>query len=200
MITAIDIGFTETVKAIQTRKGSRQAYANSQWQSEITDDLAAYITQMRSVFVSTVNAQGYPYTQHKGGPAGFLHVMDRNTIAFADFKGNRQFISQGNLQDNPRTFLFMIDFVNRQRIKFWGHSEIIEDDPDLLEKLMPDQSSYRARPEQVFKFTVEAWNANCPKHIPQRIDAAHVSRMLQEKEARIAELEAAIEGIGGTGA
>ena len=177
-MTAIDIGFTETVKAIQTRKGSRQAYANSQWQSEITDDLAAYISQMRSVFVSTVNAQGYPYTQHKGGPAGFLHVMDRNRIAFADFKGDRQFISQGNLQDNPRTFLFMIDFVNRQRIKFCGHSEIIEDDPDLLEKLMPDQSSYRKRPEQVFEFTVEAWNANCPQHIPQRIDAEHVSRML----------------------
>ena len=98
MTTAIDIGFTETVKAIQTRKGSRQAYANLKWQSEITADLAAYISQMRSVFVSTVSVQGYPYTQHKGGPAGFLHVMERNTIAFADLKGNRQFISQGNLQ------------------------------------------------------------------------------------------------------
>ncbi|WP_318167892.1 pyridoxamine 5'-phosphate oxidase family protein [Roseobacter sp.] len=196
MDNASNIGFTKTVKAIQERKGSRRSYENAQWQTEISDDLASYIANMRSVFVSTANGQGYPYIQHKGGPPGFLHVLDRKTIAHDDFKRNRQFITQGNLQDNPRTFMFMIDFLNSQRVKLWGCSEIIEDDPDLLARLMPDPSTYNARPEQVFKFTVEAWDVNCPQHIPQRVDAKDFNRILQEKDLRIAELEAALEQSG----
>ena len=185
-----DIGFTETVKAIQSRKGSRGAYSDAQWQTEITSDLTAYIASMRSIFVATVNAQGYPYMQHRGGPPGFLQVMDKKTIAFADFKGNRQFITQGNLEDNPRTFFFMIDFQKKQRVKLWGSSEIIEDDPGLLAELMPDQSLYRAAPEQIFKFKVEAWDVNCPQHIPQRFDAEDVADALQDRDQKIAELEA----------
>ena len=193
MPLASDIGFTETVKAIQTRKGSRDIYAHVDWRTEITQDLIDCTAKMRSIFVATVNADGHPYIQHRGGPPGFLHVLDKHTIAFADFKGNRQGSTQGNLQDNPRTFVFMIDYLNQRRIKLWGRSEIIEDDPDLLARLMPDREAYRALPEQVFKFTVEAWDINCPQHIPKRVEAEDFVRMVQSKDTEIAALKAEIE-------
>lgn len=163
-----DVAFTPTVKAIQARKGSRQSYARVEerggWQSAITPDLAAFIKMQTSVFLSTANGDGQPYIQHRGGPAGFLKVLDEKTVGFADFLGNKQFITQGNLADNPRAFLFLIDYMMRQRIKIWGTARIVEDDAELTARLMPPD--YKARPEQVILFTVSAWDANCPQHIP----------------------------------
>jgi uncharacterized protein len=190
---ASDIAFTESVKAIQSRKGSRRSYAkmeeNGSWQTEITPDLAGFVAAQRSFFLATANARGQPYIQHRGGPAGFLKVIDRQTLAFADYKGNRQFITQGNLIDNPRAFIFLIDYVNRTRIKIWGSAKVVEDRPDLLTELMPSQDEYRARAEQVIVFTVKAWDSNCPQHIPQRIDREDVEELLRERDLRIAELE-----------
>lgn len=194
-----DVAFTPTVKAIQTRKGSRQSYARVEerggWQSTITPDLAAFIEAQTSVFLSTANGDGQPYIQHRGGPAGFLKVVDEHTIGFADFSGNKQFITQGNLEDNPRAFLFLIDYMHRQRIKIWGTARIVEDDSELLAKLMP--RDYRARPEQVVMFTVAAWDANCPQHIPQRFEAADVAAALAERDRRIERLEQEIARLRG---
>jgi predicted pyridoxine 5'-phosphate oxidase superfamily flavin-nucleotide-binding protein len=186
-----DVAFTPTVKAIQARKGSRQSYARVEehggWQGVITPDLAPFIEAQTSVFLATANGDGQPYVQHRGGPAGFLKMLDEKTIAFTDFSGNRQFITQGNLEDNPHAFLFLIDYAHRQRIKIWGTARIVENDAELLAKLMPQ--NYRARPEQVILFTVAAWDANCPQHIPQRFEAADVAAALAERDQRIERLE-----------
>ncbi|WP_027054081.1 pyridoxamine 5'-phosphate oxidase family protein [Mesorhizobium erdmanii] len=186
-----DVAFTPTVKAIQARKGSRQSYARVEerggWQGVITPDLAAFIALQTSVFLSTANSDGQPYIQHRGGPAGFLKVLDDKTIGFADFSGNRQFITQGNLTDNPQAFLFLIDYMLRQRIKIWGTARVVENDAELMAKLMP--RDYKARPEQVILFTVSAWDANCPQHIPQRFEAADVATALGERDRRIEQLE-----------
>jgi len=187
-----DVAFTPTVKAIQTRKGSRDAYARMEtsrgWQTEVTDDLATFISEQRSSFLATVSSDGAPYIQHRGGPPGFLKIIGPRTLAFADFKGNRQYISQGNLADNPKAHLFLIDYANRRRIKIWGEARVVEEDPELLAELMP--SDYRARPEQAIVFEIDAWDVNCPQHIPQRFEAEDVQRALAERDQRIAELEA----------
>ncbi|MDF3154595.1 pyridoxamine 5'-phosphate oxidase [Mesorhizobium sp. M7A.F.Ca.US.001.01.1.1] len=194
-----DVAFTPTVKAIQARKGSRQSYARVEerggWQAGITPDLAAFIEMQTSVFLSTANREGQPYVQHRGGPAGFLKVLDEHTIGFADFSGNRQFITQGNLADNPRAFLFLIDYMHRQRIKIWGTARVVESDAELMAKLMPQ--GYRARAEQVVLFTVSAWDANCPQHIPQRFEAADVAAALGERDKRIERLEQEIARLRG---
>ncbi|MBZ9718688.1 pyridoxamine 5'-phosphate oxidase family protein [Mesorhizobium sp. AD1-1] len=194
-----DVAFTPTVKAIQARKGSRQSYARVEerggWQAGITTDLAAFIEMQTSVFLSTANREGQPYVQHRGGPAGFLKVLDEHTIGFADFSGNRQFITQGNLADNPRAFLFLIDYMHRQRIKIWGTARVVESDAELMAKLMPQ--GYGARPEQVVLFTVSAWDANCPQHIPQRFEAADVAAALGERDKRIERLEQEIARLRG---
>jgi hypothetical protein len=186
-----DVGFTPTVKAIQSRKGSRRGYAamesRGSWQTEITPDIAAFIESRTSAFLATVNAAGQPYIQHRGGPAGFLKVLDRKTIGFVDFAGNRQYITQGNLDDNPKAHLFLIDHAGRQRVKIWGEAKVVEDDPELVERLFP--TGYSARAEQVILFTVTAWDANCPQHIPLLLDVAAIQAVLAEKDRRIAELE-----------
>jgi predicted pyridoxine 5'-phosphate oxidase superfamily flavin-nucleotide-binding protein len=190
-----DVAFTPSVKAVQARKGSRHAYARKEergaWQTRITPDLAGFIAAQTSVFLATVSADGQPYIQHRGGPAGFLRVLDDRTIGFADFAGNRQYITQGNLADNPRAHLFLIDYAQRKRVKIWGEARVVEGDGELTARLMPD--GYKARPEQVILFTVSAWDANCPQHIPQRFEAADVAAALAERDRRIAALEAEIK-------
>lgn len=187
---ASDIAFTSVVKAIQERKGSRESYARMEsgrgWSTTITPDLAEFIAAQTSIFLGTASADGQPYIQHRGGPPGFLRVLDERTLAFADYRGNRQFISQGNLAENPRAFLFLIDYAHRQRIKLWGESRVVEDDPDLVRSLMPE--GYKARPEQAIVFTVSAWDANCPQHIPQRFDASDVATAIEERDRQIAQL------------
>jgi len=197
-----DVAFTPTVKAIQSRKGSRDSYARVEqrggWRAAITPDLAAFIEAQTSVFLATANAEGQPYIQHRGGPAGFLKVLDEHMIGFADFSGNRQFITQGNLQDNDQAFLFLIDYMLRQRIKIWGRARVVENDPELMARLMP--TDYKARPEQAILFTVTAWDANCPQHIPQRFEAADVAAALAERDRRIAGLEEEIARLRGNAA
>ena len=196
-----DVLFSPAVKSVQARKGSRQGFAereaNGGWPAEITPDLATFIAAQTSVFLATASAAGQPYIQHRGGPPGFLRVLDDKTIAFADFRGNRQYITLGNLAENPRAHLFLIDYVHRRRIKIWGSARVVENDPALLASLHPE--GYRARPEQAILFTVDAWDANCPQHIPQRIEAADVAAALDLRDRRIAELEAEVARLKASG-
>ncbi len=189
-----DVAFTPTVKAAQARKGSRGSYARMEergsWQTRITPDLAAFIAAQTSIFLATVNTDSQPYIQHRGGPPGFLRVLDDKTIGFVDFSGNRQYITAGNLADNPKAHLFLIDYAERRRIKIWGEARVVENDAELTAKLMPE--GYAARPEQVILFTVAAWDSNCKQHIPQRFEAADVAAALAERDQRIAALEAEI--------
>jgi uncharacterized protein len=195
-----DVAFTPTVKAIQTRKGSRQAYARMEedggWQTRITADLASFIAEQTSVFLATVNAQGQPYIQHRGGPAGFLRVIDEQTLGFVDYAGNRQYISQGNLAESPKAHLFLMDYAHKRRIKIWGEAKVVEGDAALVQQLMP--VGYKARPEQVILFHVSAWDANCPQHIPLRIEASDVEKALNARDARIRELEAQLASMEST--
>jgi len=187
---ASDIAFTPAVKDIQERKGSRETYermeAGRGWSITITPDLADFIAAQTSVFLGSANAEGQPYIQHRGGPPGFLRVLDERTLAFADYRGNRQYISQGNLGGNPKAFLFLIDYAHRRRIKIWGEARVVEDDPELVRSLMSE--GYKATPEQAIVFTISAWDANCPQHIPKRFEAADVAAALAERDRKIEEL------------
>lgn len=196
-----DIAFTESVKRLQAQHGSRRAYARMElaggWETEIHDDLAAFIAEQTSFFLATANTEGQPYIQHRGGPRGFLRVLDPHTLGFADFRGNRQYISVGNLADNPKVHLFLIDYMNRQRVKIWGEATVVEDDPELMRRLVvPD---YDARVERAIVIRVLAWDANCREHIPQRIDAADVTAALETRDRRIAELEAELARVSAPG-
>jgi predicted pyridoxine 5'-phosphate oxidase superfamily flavin-nucleotide-binding protein len=183
-----DVAFTPAVKAIQARRGSRRSYARMEerggFKTGISEELAEFIAAQRSFFIATANLEGQPYVQHRGGPPGFLRVLDTRTLAFADYSGNRQYISLGNLADNPRAQLFLIDYGERRRVKIWGTARVVESDA----KLLPE--GYRARPEQAIVFDVNAWDANCPQHIPRRFEAEDVEAALQQRDQRIAGLEA----------
>jgi predicted pyridoxine 5'-phosphate oxidase superfamily flavin-nucleotide-binding protein len=187
-----DVAFTPAVKAIQARKGSRDAYAQVEqrggWRSEINENLAAFLSETNSIYFATASADGQPYIQHRGGPKGFIKILDKTTIAFADYSGNRQYITQGNLTENPKAHIFVMDYAHRRRIKIWGEARVVDDDPALLKSLMP--AGYKARPEQAILFKILAWDTNCPQHIPQKFDAADVAAALALRDARIAELEA----------
>ncbi len=194
-----DVAFTPAVKAIQTRKGSRDAYAHveqhSGWRTEVDEDLAAFLAETNSLYFATASADGQPYIQHRGGPKGFIKVLDKNTLAFADYSGNRQYITQGNLSENPKANIFVMDYAHRRRVKIWGEAREVDHDPPLLEAVMPQ--GYKARPEQVILFKVSAWDTNCPQHIPQKFDAADVAAALASRDARIAELEAELATLKG---
>lgn len=189
-----DVAFTPAVKAIQIRKGSRGGYAHMEdgggFRTEIDPSLAAFIGEQTSFFLATANAEGQPYIQHRGGPAGFIRILDKNTLAFADYRGNRQYITQGNLSENPKAYIFLIDYVNRRRIKIWGEARVVEDDPSLTASLMP--KDYKAKPEQAILFKITAWDSNCPQHIPMKFDAADVATAIAARDERIAELEAEV--------
>jgi predicted pyridoxine 5'-phosphate oxidase superfamily flavin-nucleotide-binding protein len=195
-----DVAFTPAVKAIQARKGSREAYADVEerggWRSEVDEDLAAFLAGRDSMFLATASADGQPYIQHRGGPKGFVKILDRKTLAFADYSGNQQFITQGNLSENPKANIFLMDYAHRRRVKIWGEARVIDDDPALMQSLMP--KGYRARPEQVILFTISAWDTNCPQHIPQKFDASDVAAALASRDTRIAELEAELARLSAT--
>jgi predicted pyridoxine 5'-phosphate oxidase superfamily flavin-nucleotide-binding protein len=195
-----DVAFTPAVKAIQTRKGSRNAYAhveqNGGWRTGIDADLAAFLAARDSMFFAIASADGQPYIQHRGGPKGFIKILDSNTLAFADYSGNRQYITQGNLTENPKANIFLMDYAHRRRVKIWGEAWVVDDDPALLQSLMPQ--GYKARPEQVIVFKVSAWDTNCPQHIPQKFDAADVAAALASRDARIAQLEAELAKLEAT--
>ncbi len=194
-----DVAFTPAVKAIQTRKGSRDIFAhveqNGGWRTEIDDKLAGFLANTNSFYLATATADGQPYIQHRGGPKGFIKILDKSVIAFADYAGNRQYLTQGNLSENPKAHIFIMDYAHRRRLKIWGEAKVIDDDPALTEALMP--KGYKARPEQVILFKIAAWDTNCPQHIPQKFDAADVAQALAVRDARIAELEAEVAGLKG---
>jgi predicted pyridoxine 5'-phosphate oxidase superfamily flavin-nucleotide-binding protein len=186
-----DIAFTPSVKEVQSRRGSRRIYekveARGGFRTVISEDLTAFLNSVDTAYLATASADGQPYAQHRGGPKGFIRVIDQHTIGFADFAGNRQYISTGNLAENSKAFLFLMDYANRRRVKLWGHARVVEGDAALLARLLPE--AYSARPEQAILFEVDAWDANCPQHIPQKFDAADVAAAIGKLEDRIAMLE-----------
>lgn len=195
---ASDVAFTPAVKAIQARKGSREAYAQAEqrgWRTEVDQNLAVFLADANSFYFATASADGQPYIQHRGGPKGFLKVLDKQTLAFADYAGNRQFITQGNLAENPKAYIFVMDYAHRRRVKIWGEARVVEDDDALTTSLMP--KGYRARPEQAILFKIAAWDTNCPQHIPQKFDAGDVAAGLAARDQRIAELEAEVAALKG---
>lgn len=195
---ASDVAFTPAVKTIQARKGSREAYAQAEqrgWRTDVDDNLAAFLADTNSFYFATASADGQPYIQHRGGPKGFLKVLDKQTLAFTDYAGNRQFITQGNLSENPKAYIFVMDYGHRRRVKIWGEARVVEDDDALTTSLMP--KGYRARPEQAILFKIAAWDTNCPQHIPQKFDAGDVAAALAARDQRIAELEAEVAALKG---
>jgi len=186
------VAFTPAVKAVQERKGSRRAYRRMEekggWQTKVTPELAAFLAQRDSAYLATASRDGQPYVEHRGGPKGFIRVLDESTLGFVDYAGNRQYITAGNLMENDRAFLFLMDYAHRRRVKIWGRARVVENDPELIARLMPQ--GYSARPEQAILFTVVAWDVNCPQHIPLKLDAADVTAVVERLRRRIGELEA----------
>jgi predicted pyridoxine 5'-phosphate oxidase superfamily flavin-nucleotide-binding protein len=163
------------------------------FRTAVTPDLAAFLGAARSFYLATASADGRPYIQHRGGPPGFLRALDAHTLGFADFKGNRQYITTGNLAENPRAYIFVMDYAQRHRVKLWGRARVVEDDAALLARLWPE--GYTARPEQVILFEIEAWDTNCPQHIPQMFHAEDVARTVVELQTRIDQLEAEVAAL-----
>ncbi|HIF51582.1 MAG TPA: pyridoxamine 5'-phosphate oxidase [Thiotrichaceae bacterium] len=174
-----DIAFTDTVKEIQRKKGSRNSYAsmeqNGSWEYAVTPFLRDFIAARDSFYMASVNSDGYPYIQHRCGPKGFLKVIDQQTLGFADFRGNQQYISYGNLTDNNKVSLFLMDYPNKARIKVWGTAEVNEEDQELIERL--SVSDYKAHTERAFIIHIEAWDRNCPQHITPRYTEEEISQM-----------------------
>ncbi len=186
-----DVAFSESVKAVQVRRHSRGVYAKREAQggfrTAITPELAEFLQTVTTSYLATASADGQPYVQHRGGPPGFLRLVDETTIGFADFAGNRQYITTGNLAENPRAQLFLMDYEQQRRVKLWGKARIVEGDAGLAARLSPE--GYKARVEQVILFGVEAWDINCSQHIPQMIAAADVAHTIQQLQARNKELD-----------
>ena len=186
-----DIAFSPAIKAAQQTRGSRENYARMEqrggWQHEVTSDLAAFIAERDSFYLGTASDDGQPYIQHRGGPKGFLKVIDEKTLGFADFVGNAQYISIGNLDENNKAFIFLMDYPNRRRIKIWGTSEIVEGDDALLQRLTHED--YQGKPQRSFLFQIEAWDANCPQHILPRWTEDEIAPVVENLKARVEELE-----------
>jgi predicted pyridoxine 5'-phosphate oxidase superfamily flavin-nucleotide-binding protein len=182
-----DIAFTASVKAIQLRRGSREAYARMEarggFATKITPELIAVLAEVDTAYLATANTAGQPYVQHRGGPKGFICALDETTLGFADYAGNRQYVTLGNLAENDQAFLFLMDYAHRRRVKIWGSARIIEADLELISRLMP--KGYPARAERAVLFEVRAWDVNCPRHIPQKLDAAGVADVLAKLQTRI---------------
>ena len=189
-----EIAFTATVKAAQEKRGSRTSYAKMEqhgnqgpWNDVVTPELAAFINERDSLYLGTASSDGQPYIQYRGGSKGFLKVLDEHTLAFADFAGNAQYISLGNLSENNKAFIFLMDYPNRHRIKIWGTGEFIEDDPELFRRVVV--ADYKARPERVLRFHVKAWSPNCPQHIKQRFTVDEMAPKIKKLQQCIADLE-----------
>ena len=191
-----EIAFTATVKAAQEKRGSRTSYANMEergdpgpWRDLVTPELAEFIAERDALYLGTAGTDGQPYIQYRGGPKGFLKVLDEHTLALADFAGNAQYISLGNLSENNKAFLFLMDYPNRHRIKIWGTAKFVEDDPELLQRVI--DADYKARPERVLCFNVKAWSPNCPQHIKQRFTVDEMAPKIEKLQQCIADLEEA---------
>jgi predicted pyridoxine 5'-phosphate oxidase superfamily flavin-nucleotide-binding protein len=190
MSAAADVVFPPRVREEQQRRGSRQAYEARErkrpFPDRVTADLLAFLATIDTAFLGTVGADARPYIQHRG-------VLDERTLAFADFAGNRQYITLANLTENDKAYLFLIDFATRQRVKIWGRARVVEDDPDLLSAL--SEPSYRARPERVIVFIIEAWDTNCPSHITPRFTEAEIEQATANMRERIAALDVEVAAL-----
>jgi predicted pyridoxine 5'-phosphate oxidase superfamily flavin-nucleotide-binding protein len=186
-----DLVFPAAVRRAQAERGSATAYERKVehgFPNTVTPELAAFIAEQDTAFLATASAGGQPYIQHRGGPKGFIKVVDARTLGFADYRGNRQYITLGNLSENDRAYLFLIDFSRRQRIKLWGRARVVENDDALIEKLF--DHGYKAKPERVILFTIEAWDVNCSQHITARLTVPEVEGLLGTVQERIAALQA----------
>ncbi len=190
-----DIGFTPSVKAIQTQKGSRSSYSRMEmggsWETTVSEELRKFLADLDMFYLGTANAQGQPYIQYRGGSPGFLKVVDERTLGFADFGGNRQYITLGNISENPKAFIFLMDYAHSRRIKLWGNLRVIEGDAVLLDKLR--DPLYPGKAERAILFEIEAWDVNCPQHIHKRFSQRQVAPVIEQLQARIIELESKLK-------
>ena len=177
--------FTEAVKEAQRRNGERLE-THPAANDTLTPDLKRFIGERDSFFLATANRDGWPYLQHRGGPPGFLQVLDERTLAFADFAGNKQYLTVGNLAENDRVCLFLMDWANRHRLKIWGRAAVVED-ATFVAATMPE--GYEAKPERAIRIRVEAWDLNCNQHIARRFSERELAPLVAHYRARIAELE-----------
>jgi uncharacterized protein len=195
-----DVAFTPAVKVIQVRNGSRMSYARMErgegWQTTVTEELAAYLADLDMFYLGTANADGQPYIQYRGGPPGFLKVIDDRTLGFADFGGNRQYVTLGNLSENPKAFLFLMDYANQRRVKVWGNARVVEGDAVMMDRLR--DPGYPGKVERAILFTVEAWDVNCQQHIHERYSQRQIAPMVEKFHARIADLEAELKRLKAT--
>jgi uncharacterized protein len=191
------IAFTDAVKEAQRRNGARanaeRLESHPAARDALTPELARFIAERDSFFLATASREGWPYVQHRGGPPGFLKVLDQRTLAFADFSGNRQYLSLGNLAENDRVHLFLMDWAHARRLKIWGRAEVVED-AGVIEALMP--RGYEAHPERAIRIRVEAWDMNCNQHIAQRFTERELAPGLDALARRIALLEARLREAG----
>lgn len=187
-----DVAFTPAVKSIQEQKGSRQSYARMEqshgWQTSVTPELAGFLADLDMFYLGTANAAGQPYIQYRGGSPGLLKVIDEHTLGFADFGGNRQYVTLGNLSENPQAFIFLMDYANSQRVKLWGTARVVENDPDLIERLRDPE--YPGKVERAILFTIAAWDVNCRQHIHKRFSQRQVAPVIEKLQQRVRELEA----------
>ena len=187
-----DIAFTPAVKAIQTEKGSRSSYSKMEerggWQTAVTPELEGFLSGLDMFYLGTSNSEGQPYIQYRGGSPGFLRVVDATTLGFADFSGNQQYITLGNLSENPKAFIFLMDYVNSRRFKLWGTARVVEGAPDLLERLRDPE--YPGRVERAILFSIESWDVNCPQHIHKRFPQRSVAQVIDELQSKVEELQA----------
>ena len=190
-----DAMFSPAVKAEQTRLGSRAQFDGREFKSEITDDLRQFLAVIDTFFFATASADGRPYVQHRGGPPGFLKPIGTHMLAFADFAGNRQYITLGHLKENDRAHIFIPHFATQQRVKLWGRARVVEGDLELMERLV--DPSYKARPERAIVFTLEAWDANCRQHIVPRYSEAEIAPAVDKLAQRIKELEEEVARLKG---
>ena len=191
-----DVLFSPAVKAEQARLGSRAGFEGRDWQSEITDDLRQFLAAIDTFFFATASADGRPYVQHRGGPAGFLKPIGSHTLAFADFAGNRQYITLGHLKENDRAHIFIPHFATQQRLKLWGRARAVEGDTELMERLV--DPTYKARPQRAIVFRIEAWDINCRQHIVARYSEAEMAPAVNQLTRRIKELEEEVARLKGT--
>jgi uncharacterized protein len=192
-----DVAFTPAVKSIQELKGSRRSYARMEekggWETTVTPELADFLAGLDMFYLGTATAAGQPYIQYRGGPPGFLQVLDEHTLGFADFGGNRQYLSLGNLSENPKAFLFLMDYANQRRVKVWGTARVVEGDAALEQRLR--DPAYPGRVERVILFTITAWDVNCQQHIHERYSQRQVDAAVAGLRERIAELELEVERL-----
>jgi hypothetical protein len=188
-----DVLFSDAVKAEQARLGSRPMFEGREWKTEITDDLRQFLGAIDTFFFATASADGRPYIQHRGGPPGFLKTIGTHTLAFADFAGNRQYITLGHLKENDRAHIFILHFATQQRVKLWGRARVVENDVELMERLV--DPAYKARPQRAVVFTLEAWDVNCTQHIVPRYSEAEIAPGINKLVARIKELEEEVERL-----